>query len=272
MWQEDMAAAIAARAAAELPVEALFLAGSLGRGAGDRFSDIDLLGVAAAEHREAVVAGWRPLLESLAPIVFWSERAGPTHLFNAVTGSYQRIDLLLVEPSALAARARDALKPLHDPQRLHDGLRDTIVWAGPDAGRVRWLIEEFIRVLGLLPVGMGRGEYLLGQAGLMLLRGLLVDLLAEEVERADKGGMLHWSERYTPEQMALIARVPMPAPTREEVIAAHLACAAVFVPRARALAARIGLDWPERFEAAMWDHLESELGVGRPAAPPPGSR
>jgi len=266
MWQTPMQEAIAQRLEADTRIGALFVGGSFGRGEGDRFSDIDLVAVVRPEHQEAVAADWKGVLASIAPVVFWHDFARPALITNAVTEDWQRIDLMIVE--SVQQRSRDSLKPLFDRAGLYDALPETQPWTGPNKGRVEGLVKEFIRVFGLLPVAVGRGEFLLGQMGVGLLRGMLVDLLREEVERADKGGMLNWTRLHSPEQLALIASVPSPEPTRESLIAAHLACAQAFLPRARQMAGRLGIEWPQRFEDAAWRHIERELGVVKPASIP----
>lgn len=265
MWQTAMQAAIAERLEPDTRIEALFVGGSFGHGAGDRFSDVDLVAVVPPEHQEAVAADWRAVLGSIAPVVFWNEFPRPAFITNAVTEDWQRVDLLIIDRPTLLARSRDSLKPLFDRPGLYATLAETRPWQGPSKARVEGLIKEFIRVFGLLPVVIGRGEFLLAQAGVGLLRGILTDLLREEVERADKGGMLNWTKLYSAEQLALIASVPVPQPTRESIIAAHLTCARAFLPRARQLAGRISIAWPQNFEDAAWRHIERELGVVRPA-------
>ena len=48
---------------------------------------------------------------------------------------------------------------------------------------------------------------------------------------------------------------------RDDLIAAHVAIAEAFLPRARRIADQIGLDWPTAFEAATRQHLHRELGI-----------
>jgi hypothetical protein len=264
MWQAAMQATIAERLEEDMRIEALFVGGSFGRGAGDRFSDVDLVAVVPGAHQEAVCADWKAVLESIAPVVFWHDFPRPAFITNAVTEDWQRVDLMIIDRSALQARSRDTVKPLFDRPGLYAGLAQTQPWPGPNKGRIEGLIKEFIRIFGLLPVAAGRGEFLLGQMGVGLLRGMLVELLKEEVERADKGGMLNWTKLYSPEQLALIASVPMPEPTREGLIDAHLACARAFLPHARRMAKRLSIEWPQRFEDAAWRHIERELGVAKP--------
>jgi hypothetical protein len=46
--------------------------------------------------------------------------------------------------------------------------------------------------------------------------------------------------------MRLLEGLPYPRPDRAEIIAANIATARAFFPRARALAERIGVPWPPR--------------------------
>jgi hypothetical protein len=48
------------------------------------------------------------------------------------------------------------------------------------------------------------------------------------------------------------------------MIAANLAYAAAYLPRARKMAKRLGIDWPKQFEAATWNHLKNELAIEPP--------
>jgi pantetheine-phosphate adenylyltransferase len=265
MWQDRFIGDITRSLEHDPDLQALFLAGSFGSGAADVHSDVDLLAVVAREDQDRFARDWRQRVEAIVPTVYWNEIPGPSRVINAIGQDWQRIDLVLADRDALSRRGRDSLKPLLDRDALHEGLPAAIPWPGPDKRRVAWLISEFLRVLGLLPVAIGRKEYLTGLAGLELLRTGLFHLLSEEVERADKGGMLAWSRRLSASQLALLATIPVAAPDRRSLIDAHLAAASAFLPHARGLAQRWGIDWPEAFETATWAHLETTLGIDRAA-------
>jgi hypothetical protein len=241
-------------------VEALFLGGSHGAGTADAYSDIDLVAVAATDHA-GIAAAWRAGLEALQPVVFWDLRAGRSTLANAITEDWLRVDLLIVAAGDLGARSKAGLKVLIDRAGISEGLPDTLPPARPNPERVGRIIGEFIRVLGLLPVGVGRGEDVLLVKGAGLLRDLLQELMLEDCPLPDRGGVLHPSRLLTADQMAVLRDLPCPGPERGAVIAAHLAVAAVFFPLARAMAARVGTAWPAAFEAALQRRLKAELGV-----------
>lgn len=266
MWQGEFINKIRDTLERDAKVIGLFLGGSFGKGQADAYSDVDLLAVVARDDAAEFGATWRKHLEAIAPVVFWNELQKEERVINAITEKWQRIDLVLADEETFRKRSQDALRPLIDRQGLYDTLPATTPWPGPNKGYVSYLIREFLRVFGLLAVVNGRGEYLLSVAGVDLLRMMLFNLLSEEVERADKGGMLAWSRRLSAEQLSLLATIPPVAPTRESVVEAHLAAAAAFLPRARKLAERWDIEWPQAFEDATWRHLEREVGIERPTS------
>jgi hypothetical protein len=95
---------------------------------------------------------------------------------------------------------------------------------------------------------------------------LLVDLLIEETDAPNRGGILHLNRLITEDQKHLLTSLPPAVPTRDAMISAHLAYAKAYLPRARNRAARLGMDWPERFEAATWARLGEALSVQCPYA------
>jgi predicted nucleotidyltransferase len=242
-------------------VSALFLSGSFGRRTADRFSDIDLVAVAARDMHEAIATEYRSNLSQALPIVFWRQRAGENTLLNAITEEWQRIDTLLIAPERLSVYARDAIVPLFDRANCQEKLLSVSSTPQPNRARVESAINEFIRVLGLLAVVIGREEYETGVAGAYLLRAQFTDLLVEASASRDKGGALHMSRELSREQRQVLANLPSPTPTRDGVIEAHLATARAFLPFARAVLAQMGLPWPSAFEEATWRYLKRELAI-----------
>ncbi|MEO0912126.1 MAG: nucleotidyltransferase domain-containing protein [Pseudomonadota bacterium] len=250
-----------AAAALDGHVQSLFLAGSHGKGTQDAFSDIDFLAIAPPEAHAAIATLWRDTLESLAPIVFWNEQTGRGTLLNAITENWLRIDLFIAGPETLERRAQSLLKPLIDTAGHHARLPADLPPAAPNSRAVAYQIREFLRVLGLLPVALKRGEHVTIVKGIQILRDLLTDLMLEECTVADKGGILHLSRLLPQEDMETLRALPYPGPQPEALIVAHKAMAEAFLPRARRLAKALELDWPEAFEAATRAHLEREAGL-----------
>jgi len=246
---------------AKLPqVRALFLGGSYARGSADAYSDIDLIALVDADHHAEIAARWRLILENITRVVFWNEQGRDAVLLNAITYEWLRCDMLIIAPPAFASRAKNLVRPLVDPEGFFDRLPPALDRKAPDAGRVAYLINEFIRVLGLLSVVVGRAEYLVAVTGAGHLREHLTNLMLEEISPPDRGGALHLSRLLPARHMDVLHALPFPTPERASVIEAHIAVARQFFPRARALASNLGIVWPEEFETATRDHLQRALG------------
>ena len=242
-------------------VHGLFLAGSFGRGTADQWSDVDFIAVVADGQERAVADHWRAALQQITPIVFWNELARGVLVLNAISEEWLRCDVTIVARKDFGTRAKDTVKPLIDRDGIYATLPDSLSPRQPDAGTVRYLINEFIRMLGLLPVGAGRGEYVTMVLGLGMMRGHLESLLMQDVTAPDPGGILHQSKLLPPEQMRLLASLPYPRPERDALIEANFAITREFMPRARAMAKRLDIEWPEAFEAATRRRLAATLGT-----------
>ena len=245
-------------------IRALFLSGSYGNGMADAYSDIDFVLVAEEEASDAVAKIWRGAVEQTGEIVLWWDRTTVPVLINAITADWTRTDVVILKPDQMGRQTQSALKPLFDHDGIYEGLAEEAPKPGPDLKRFRYQVEEFIRILGLLHLAAGREEYINGVLGVSLLRNLLVDLLIEETDAPNRGGILHLNRLITEEQKELLLSLPPAVPDRESMITANLAYAKAYLPRARQRAARLGVEWPERFEAVTWDRLGTALSVERP--------
>lgn len=263
MTRDELIDAVAARAAGDPRVVALFLGGSLGAGAGDRFSDCDFVLAVGPQAHAAFVAGLQAWVAGFAELALWRQVYPNLPLFLAVTPEYLRFDLTVTVPDRLAG-TKAAWRPLHDPDGFYDRLPERPPERAPDAAKVAALVEEFWRILGLLPVGVGRGEYVVAVSGVGLLRDQLIALLIEAEAPPTPPGALHLSRVLPAEAMAILERLPPAAANRKSVIEASFALAAVFQAMARPLAARTGAPWPDALEAAARDHIRRELGLELP--------
>lgn len=209
-------------------VRSVELGGSLARGDADRWSDLDLV-VDAAKGFDAVGL---------------VRRATPT-------------DLLRVLPFGIVAVTPDWL-------RLDLVVRGTSVEVPPRDTSLQALVEEFLRVLGLLPVIVGRREWIVGCEGAMLLRSLFVTLLLSERGEPPQTGVKRLNEQLTDAQRELVEALPPLAGTRESVVDAHGAVASLLLDRAR----RAGSEWPIAFERATRHHLGANSGSSCPISAP----
>ncbi len=245
-------------------VKALFLSGSYGNGLADAFSDIDFVLITDDGATDEMAAAWRAAISTTGPIVLWWDRTNVPVLINAITQDWTRYDVIILKPDQLKSHTQDSLKPVFDHAGLYDGLMPAVDKSAPNLGRFRYTCEEFIRILGLLHLALGREEFLTGVLGVFHLRNLLVELLKDETDAPNRGGVLHLNRLITDEQKALLYALPPAVPDRDRLIDVHLAYAKAFLPRARKRAELLGVEWPEAFEAATWAKLEESLQIKRP--------
>ena len=240
-------------------VLAAFLLGSHARGTADRHSDVDLWLVVEPGAKDAFVAGWPELSDRVAPSVLRQHVFGSTFLH--ITPDWQRWDVSIGLPDDVPSRTRSTVKLLFDRAGLTDRLAPPGAPKAPDPAKINALTTEFLRVMGLLPVVLGRREHVVGVSGAGLLRALIVQLFLEDVAVEDRGGALHLNALLPSERLRALLDLPSPETTHDSVLEAHLACARLFLPTARELAARTGAHWPSELEDALRRRLHTELGV-----------
>ena len=248
-------------------IRALFLSGSYGTGLADEFSDIDFVLVAESGASDAVAELWHRAISRTGDIVLWWDRTTRPLLINAITADWTRTDVVILKPDQMATQSKAALKPVFDHDGIFENLTETSISQRPNPERLRHQIEEFIRIIGLLHLGIGRQEYINGFLGVSHLRNKLIELLIAETAAPNRGGVLHLNRLLTDEQQQLLIALPMPYATRDAIIAAYLAYAKAYLPRARQAAIKLGVEWPERFETATWAKLGGTLGIERPYDP-----
>jgi predicted nucleotidyltransferase len=245
--------------AADPRVRSLWLSGSLGRGEGDAWSDIDLTVVAEAADLPALIADFHRPRQDMPPQVFSQLVHG--RIVSAITPDWMRFDIAFVTPTEFAVQDGASLRRLAGDLDEAPPPRERRRDAGSPT-RVLAIAHEFIRILGLLPVAVARQEWIVAQQGFGLLRQLTVDLFLEETALPPGArGVKRLNAFLTDDQRAALEAIAPPAADEAAIIAANRAIAALFLPRARRLAADLGLDWPEAFEAATRKRLHIDLGL-----------
>jgi hypothetical protein len=242
-------------------LDGLFLAGSHGWGRADQYSDLDFVLIAEPDLKPDLARKWRETLDRLFTVVFCNQWNPGGLLVNAITDDWLRIDVFMETQKEFAARDGNAVRSVIDPLGLHSDLQTYPQTRDADLDRVQFVIQDFIRVLGLLYVCIGRREYYTIIMGVGLLRDNLMALMMEETGQRDTGGILHLSKVLSSEDMGIINDLPFPGHDRDELIAANIGIARVFMPRAKALAKRLDIEWPTAFEAATLQKLKSEFGA-----------
>lgn len=242
-------------------VRGLWLTGSFGTGEADEFSDVDTLVAVDGDERDAFLGDWPSVAEeSLTPV--WIRRVGDTGLVNHILPGWLRLDVVVVPADAAGQRLRvDGVRELIN----RDGIQpqNTAAAEPADPQLVLEMTEEFIRVLGLLAVVIGRGEFVTAASGAAGLRTKVTTLLRMRVEGKQPSGALHLSRVLDQETMDQLTALPPVRADRDSAVALHLASAAMFLPVAEQM---LGSAYPAAMEQACWEHLETSLGIDRATA------
>ena len=164
---------------------------------------------------------------------------------NAITREWLRFDLTFVSRSQLSGMARGQLIQLFDYDEAGAAITGTqVTTTALSATQLIEVVNEFLRVIGLTPVVVGRDEILVGQTGFGIMRELLIKIMLAENSRPLRG-LLSLSRNLTDEQVQVLKALPLPAPNWPSILNATRAIAGEFFPRARRLAVKLNAEWPE---------------------------
>jgi len=260
--------AFAERAATALQqddrVRALWLTGSLAAGTADSYSDVDLRAAIQAEDFTQIEACWPELIDRIGPTVWKRRWPGPPHeaITSAITADYMRFDLVIQSVADTQPRSLDALRVLFDKDVIAQQFNLTSALQYNPLDTLSYIVEEFIRLLGMLTIVVGRDDIPIGIEGQMGCHSLLISLLLFEngIDRTTMGKR-HVAKFLTDEQRDLLAGLPPLAPSMESIIQGRVAYARYFLPRARQLMAANHMAYPEAFEIATRQHLKDTLGL-----------
>jgi hypothetical protein len=244
-------------------VRALWLTGSLAAGTADAHSDVDLRLAVRPEAFGSIGEWWPSLVETVSPTV-WARRWSGTPaevVISAITTAYLRFDVVVQPAAETAGPPPGAAHVLFDKDGI--GRRPDPTNAAPPPNlpdRIAFTVEEFIRLVGMLRIVVGRDDLPIGMEGQMACHSLLIGLLLLEngLDRLTMGKR-HVAPLLNDEQRAVIASVPPLEPTMDSVIRGRVAYARLFLPRARRLMERHGLAYPQPFEDATRRHLKEAL-------------
>jgi hypothetical protein len=231
-------------------VQSVRVAGSIGAGTADAWSDLDLEVISVAEEHDAFLADRDAWLGAITPTVFARTPIAP-FIVNAVTDEGLTLDIAI-----WAGAAPEWPTP---PVRYAVGLLSSMQFE--DLGQaLEYAVAEQLRGLaGPFISLVQREEHLRHLTGVPHLLGLLTTVFLAETGQPPPGK--HWNRTYTDEQRAAVAALAPVSATREGLMAFGLDLAELLVTRARPLYDRYGLDWPADLAAVTAIRLQSQLGI-----------
>ena len=263
LWQLDTCERIS-KALSGLPsVRALWLGGSLARDQADRFSDIDLVALIADATLGEAISNIETLLASEFVFVLVRNRGDEQHrLLNFVTDEWKRFDLNVFTADAIGRSELRGLRKLFDK----DG-RDLRVGHGEPpkrevtAEQVYFVVSEFIRVLGLLPVVMHRRDFVGAVSGSGLLREHLVTLLQYEQTGQTRTGALNDTKSLTPAAASAILGLPALWAEESAIVDFNRSCLDIFIQYGPRISEQYHVEWPVGLLEAVRSRLARDLGV-----------
>ena len=240
-------------------VIAIYAGGSIGRGDSDDLSDIDLVAFAAdGAVLETVASELSDAVASKFEIVYKNVVRGPSLLLNFIMRDWTRLDVSVVANGMAQSYTRSDLILLRGRELYEEPHQES---AEPRRREADAIATEFVRVLGLLPVVIGRNELIVGVTGASILRSLLIELVSLRAQDRTPRGALRLEGLLLPGDAEAIRSLPPLQATRSSIIDAHVATAGIFIPLARALASSGGGRFPEVFWSATVSHLQNRLGT-----------
>lgn len=248
-------------------IRAVWLGGSLGRGAADAGSDLDVVLTIADADVVAFRVGWRDWLATVTPTILAHEIPGMAGSFFSVTAGCERLDVVIEAVSDLGVGSVTPRVAVLD----RDGLGDKVSSADPeprhpDPVRLAGIVEEFLRQQAIFPAAVvARADWLLGVVAVTGVQRMLYELLVETNQPLAAMGIKQWSSRLTVDQRALLESLPVPQPTRGDVVAAMLAARTAMRTSGRRSATASGLTWPVELDDAVAAYVQRELGWSEPA-------
>jgi predicted nucleotidyltransferase len=263
LWQLDTCEQISTALSHQQSVRALWLGGSLARDEADRFSDIDLVALIAEASVGEAVSNIETLLAAQFNLVLVRNRGDDHHrLLNFVTDDWKRFDLNVFSSDGIRQSNLSGLRTLFDK----DGLDLPVGHGEPPtvevtAGQVDFVVSEFIRVLGLLPVVLHRADLVGGVSGSGLLREHLVTLLqCEHPERTRTGAL---NETKSLSAAAKTALLGLPALSAEEssIVNFNRSCWEIFIQFGPRISQQCHAEWPDQLIDAVRSRLARDLSM-----------
>lgn len=263
LWQLDICEQISTTLSRHPSVRALWLGGSLVRDDADRFSDIDLVALIADASLGEAVSNIETLLASQFNLVLVRNRGDEHHpLLNFITDDWKRFDLNIFSNEAIRRSKLSGQRALFDK----DGLDLPVGHGEPPktevtAEQVDFVVTEFIRVLGLLPVVMHREDLVGAVSGSGLLREHLVTLLQYEHTGRTRTGALNETKSLSAAAKTAILGLPALCAEDSSILDYNLSCWEIFTQFGPRISRRYDTEWPSQLIAAVRSRLARDLGV-----------
>ncbi len=240
-------------------IKAAWLTGSYGRGNFDEYSDIDF--IVCIDNSNKLTDSFECLnhLITQRDDILFVKHMTITHTINAITKHWDRFDVTLISKDQLGSHSQKGNTLLFDHEGIFKSLsQDDIPDIDNKKSQLVYAANEFLRILGLLPVVLGRQDYVISLTGIQLMKDLLITLMTLDLPVS---GKLSLKKNLLPDDYKILFDMPVIEPTRDAVIALNVYLVDQFLPRAKSLFKKYDLIWPDQFEKTTIEHIENEIKV-----------
>ena len=181
-------------------------------------------------------------------------------LIKIATKDWLSCDLVIACAQRFAERSQNDLQAVYDPKSLLNTLRIAPKPPTTDKTRLTALVQEFLRILGLLPAGIKRGELYTVQFGLGILRDHVAQFLTEAAGLTGRSGALNLSRDLSSKDMSLLNNLPIGSKSAQPLIEDNVKIAIVFLPLAKRHCDTHGAAWPADLINAAANSLATLIG------------
>lgn len=230
---------------------ALWLSGSLARGAADAGSDLDVVVALRDGDFDAFAERWRDWLASITPTLIAHELPGASGSFYSMTDACLRLDVVAERASGVAISNHRYRLVVIDKDDLDAEVPAPEPPSGPDVARLNRIAEEFYRLVAIFPAAVvARQDWLLGVAGIPHNRRMLYDVFVEANQPLPAMGVKQFTAKLTSEQRKVLEALPGVGATRESVLAGMRATIDAWETVGRQAFEAAGGTWPEALAKA----------------------
>lgn len=243
-------------------VTACWLEGSLGKNAGDRYSDVDAHLLICRDDLVSFRQQVRDFLETVSPLVFF-RTLFDGQMVNALTKNGLRVDIWTHGDDTPIVRHPSTATPVWE--RTPGVLTwDTSAQSASTPANAAALVErnigEFWRCIAILPSVIGRGEKIVAVLGFFAELAPLTDTLILGTGATRDAGVKQLNRFLPPGTQAEIENaLEMRDLSVRSLANAHMALAAVMQKHGPGIAARFGVPYPTEMETAVMDYVRQEL-------------
>lgn len=257
-WQQRCIAA-ATQILPDCPgVRAVWVGGSLARGEGDQFSDVDLNCLVSKDSLEFWRHRWSDVISELVGPLTMARTINDSIIGGfSVTRDWEHVDLIVHQLETFVRPA--AYHVLYDPARLVDSAPSRPVESDKSmsAGDMS---EFFFYLTGSFATLIGRGELTLAQNSVLSLRQWLIQLMFVENGRKPIGGARRLNNYLTAEQQEDLEKIGMILDSPQQISASAAKVFYSFAGRAKQLTVIDGSTFPEPMFHVAERHLRRTLG------------